>query len=70
MSEYNDKDQPCQSFRAAEVSPFNGGAIGHWCPVCDGKRYFCANCHTDHHKGGWSKCHELKRQQKDTTHEQ
>lgn len=52
----NKGQQPCNDFKAAEVSPFHGGAISHWCPKCDGNRSFCDNCHTDHHQGGWENC--------------
>lgn len=63
MLNLNQEDQPCQHFKAREVSPFHGGAVGHWCPNCDGTRYFCANCCTDHHEGGWQPCWDAKKAQ-------
>lgn len=59
--ELNGTDQPCQNFRAHEISPFHGEAIAHECFTCEGSRYFCANCHTDHHSDGWQPCWDIKR---------
>lgn len=59
--ELNGADQPCQNFRAREISPFHGGAIAHECFTCEGSRYFCANCHTDHHSNGWQPCWDIKK---------
>ena len=50
------EDQPCCNFVVHEISVSGEGAQPHQCPRCEGIRYFCANCHFDHHKGGWKKC--------------
>jgi hypothetical protein len=47
--------QPCDAFKAHEQSMI-GGAQPHQCPICGGTRYFCGNCYTDHHEGGWNSC--------------
>ena len=28
----------------------------HVCPICEGRRTWCENCHADHHECGWETC--------------
>jgi hypothetical protein len=44
-------DQPCQAFCRGDDNPHD-----YYCPICDGLRAFCANCHRDHHEAGWDTC--------------
>lgn len=48
--------QPCEKFETYLVSVLGYGPQPHECPLCGGTRYFCANCNTDHHEGGWNIC--------------
>ena len=43
--------QPCEFYFMDDDDPYP-----HCCPDCEGLRYFCANCHKDHHKNGWESC--------------
>jgi len=43
--------QPCQAFCRGDDNPHD-----HYCPICDGLRAFCGNCHRDHHEAGWETC--------------
>jgi hypothetical protein len=55
----NRSDQPCQNYIPPDweqESPY--GPQPHQCPECGGIRYFCGNCNTDHHEGGWWGCYE------------
>lgn len=51
--------QPCNNFQSKELT-LGGNPQPHSCPHCDEVRYFCKNCSSDHHAGGWFKCN-LKR---------
>lgn len=44
--------QPCENYTP---DPEEGGGK-HCCPHCEGTRRWCANCHLDHHSGGWESC--------------
>lgn len=46
--------QPCANFRSPDWEQYPPQP--HECPRCGGTRYFCMNCSTDHHKGGWNTC--------------
>lgn len=59
----NQKDQPCQNFKPHDISPFSGRPTAHECFTCEGSRYFCANCHTDHHSDGWQPCWDARKAQ-------
>lgn len=48
--------QPCDSFTVFDTSVLGHGPQPHQCPICSGWRYFCGNCYTDHHDGGWNSC--------------
>jgi len=51
MNRAETKCQPCDNFMEREESE-----NPHGCPECGGLRYFCENCHRDHHEGGWNTC--------------
>lgn len=57
---YTDGRQPCQSLLRGDADIMALGAGNrsnvHQCPVCEGNRTWCENCHTDHHDGGWDTC--------------
>lgn len=48
--------QACKDFQPAETFEAGEGAIPHCCPICDGLRYFCKTCSSDHHEKGWGSC--------------
>jgi len=52
--------QPCQNLLRgdADIAALGEGNRRnvHQCPVCEGNRTWCENCHTDHHDGGWETC--------------
>ena len=43
--------QPCDNYTLGSDDIYP-----HICPDCEGIRYYCVNCHKDHHKGGWNSC--------------
>ena len=50
--------QPCQNLLRGDadcIEPGNHRNV-HQCPICEGHRTWCENCHTDHHDGGWETC--------------
>jgi hypothetical protein len=53
-------NQPCQNFLRgdADIAALGEGNRRnlHQCPVCEGNRAWCDNCHTDHHDNGWETC--------------
>ena len=51
--------QPCADFKPAEICPHTGNPQPHECYLCKDEnalRYFCNNCHKDHHSDGWNSC--------------
>lgn len=52
--------QPCQNLLRgdADIAALGEGnrMNVHQCPICEGLRTWCDNCHTDHHDGGWETC--------------
>lgn len=51
LNKSEDECQPCSNFQSKDdMQP-------HQCPWCEGTRYFCQHCSTDHHVGGWQVCH-------------
>ena len=52
----NGTDQPCQTFKSVDISPYTDSPQPHQCPLCHGWRYFCDICVRDHHEFGWDYC--------------
>jgi len=63
MSNFEVGEQPCKNFKPERGE--RGGQDLHECfGGCDGPAgskwvSHCANCHTDHHEGGWDTCPEF-----------
>lgn len=57
---YTVGEQPCQDLLRgdADIPALGDGNRRnvHQCPICEGNRTWCDNCHTDHHDGGWETC--------------
>lgn len=54
-STVNRDDQPCQAYKPDDECDLG---YAHSCPHCDKRRWFCGNCHHDHHEGGWWGCYD------------
>ena len=59
-SRYTTGEQPCQNLLRGDADIMALGEGNrrnvHQCPVCEGNRTWCENCHADHHDGGWETC--------------
>lgn len=55
MDKFTEGKQPCQNMKRGEGS-VPGVLNLHQCPICEGERTWCENCHTDHHEHGWETC--------------
>lgn len=52
------EEQPCENLKSPNWSDqkYAYTPYIHQCPICEGWRAFCDNCHSDHHQGGWQTC--------------